>query len=254
MNKMNNSKKYSLLEDCYDAFIGILAILSAGIVILSFFTTSINLTTSPWNPLLNVFLIIFVIDYFARLAIAKNKRQFLLSTMFDLLSLVPLHPVFAVFRITRIVRIIRKHHLLWVLGLDGKFSKTLHRFIYNSGFLSLFTASVTVVVLTALLYSIVENISLPNAIWWAITTASTVGYGDISPKTNIGKVIASFLMIGGVGFIGLLTSTIVGFFTSESSDLQEADINTLIKKIDMLNNKVDRLQERLNKREKRRKR
>ncbi len=37
------------------------------------------------------------------------------------------------------------------------------------------------------------------SLWWAITTATTVGYGDISPTTNIGKFIAAFLMIGGVG-------------------------------------------------------
>ncbi len=82
-------------------------------------------------------------------------------------------------------------------------------------------------------------------LWWAITTATTVGYGDISPTTNIGKFIAAFLMIGGVGFIGLLTSTITGFFTSEA-DTQEDDMTKLFKKIDQLDYKIDHLQRQLN--------
>jgi voltage-gated potassium channel len=134
-----------------------------------------------------------------------------------------------------------------VLGIDGKLTGSIHRFIYGTGFIYLFSISVVILVLSALLFSIVEKLSLSDALWWAITTATTVGYGDISPHTAIGKIIASFLMIGGIGFIGLLTSTITDFFTVNSSKNQDTnDIKALVNKIDQLNRKVDRLSSQAN--------
>ncbi len=55
--------------------------------------------------------------------------------------------------------------------------------------------------------------SLFNAFWWSIVTATTVGYGDIVPITQTGKIIASFLMIFGIISIAMLTSIITSAFT-----------------------------------------
>jgi voltage-gated potassium channel len=229
----------------YDIVLTAIAASSFLIVVGSFFNKSFSLTSPLIAHLMNFFLIIYIIDFFIRITKASNRQRFLFDHTFDLLSLIPLHPAFGIFRIGRVFQTIRHHHLLWRLGLDGKFSRNVHRFIYTTGFLNLFTASMFILVLSSLLYSIVEKISYPAALWWAITTATTVGYGDISPTTNIGKFIAAFLMIGGVGFIGLLTSTITGFFTSESENPQEDDMTKLIKKIDQLDHKVDQLQQQL---------
>ncbi|KZU52326.1 ion transporter [Lactiplantibacillus plantarum] len=53
--------------------------------------------------------------------------------------------------------------------------------------------------------------------WWAIVTSTTVGYGDISPHTLVGKFAAVLLMLIGVGFIGILTSTITSYFAQEDT-------------------------------------
>ncbi|TLQ05777.1 potassium channel family protein [Pediococcus stilesii] len=240
------TKRKFKIQILYDLVMAGIASLSFIIVVASFFSKMVSLTNPFTAHLLNIFLIIYIIDFFTRMTKSQNIQRFLFDNTFDLLSLIPLHPAFAIFRIGRVFKIIRQHHLLWHLGLDGKFSKTIHRFIYTTGFLNLFTVSMFILVLSSLLYSIVEKISYPAALWWAITTATTVGYGDISPATNVGKFIAAFLMIGGVGFIGLLTSTITGFFTSESTDAQEDDMTKLFKKIDQLDRKVDHLQHELN--------
>ncbi|WP_412989069.1 potassium channel family protein [Pediococcus siamensis] len=230
----------------YHLTIGALALLSSGIAFSTFFT-HINLQNGPLGIFMNTTLGIFWIDYFVRFFWSKNKKSFLIDNSFDMLGLVPLHPIFAVFRIERVIRIIRFYHLFWRLGLDGKFTKTVHRFFYSTGFVYLLYVSVVILVLSALLYSIVEKISLANALWWAITTATTVGYGDISPHSAIGKIIASVLMLGGIGFIGLLTSTITGFFTSNSTNMEDTDINLLLKKIDDLSDQVAQLQKEVSK-------
>ncbi len=233
----------------YHFFIGILALMSSGIAFSTFFTHA-NLLTGPMGILMNIMLAIFWIDYLVRFAFSKNKKTFLIENSFDMLGLVPLHPIFAVFRIERVIRLIRYYHLFWRLGLDGRLTKAVHRFFYATGFVYLLYISVVILVLSALLYSIVEKISLADSLWWAITTATTVGYGDISPHSTIGKIIASLLMLGGIGFIGLLTSTITGFFTSNSAHMEDSDLNLLLHKIDDLSDQVAQLQKQVSKNQK----
>lgn len=200
----------------------------------------------------NGLLVVFAVDYLFRFIVTKNRKVFLIQSAFDLLGIIPLHPVFAFFRLARLGRLIRYHHLFWRLGIAGKWTKAYHRFIYKTGFIYLFSISVAIIVLSAFLFSLTEKQSLANSLWWAITTATTVGYGDETPHTAFGKIIASFLMFGGIGFIGLLTSTITDFVTERASKnaaaqktKEQADIVLLLSKIDTLTTKVDRLQQQI---------
>lgn len=197
----------------------------------------------------NGLLIVFVVDYFVRLTLSKDRKTFLIHSAFDLMGIVPMHPIFAVFRLGRLARMIQYHHLFWKLGLDGKWTHDFHRFIYSTGFIYLFSISIAIIVLSALLFSVFEHQSLSDSLWWAITTATTVGYGDDTPHTAVGKIIAVGLMFGGIGFIGLLTSTITDFFTKETSEaVQTTDsedqqtLQQLLIKVETLTQKIDQLQ------------
>ncbi|UDM32084.1 potassium channel family protein [Lentilactobacillus laojiaonis] len=181
----------------------------------------------------------FLIDYVIRFWLAPFKKQFLIENSFDLLALIPFHPVFVFFRISRIIRIIRYYHLFWKLGWSGPITRSVHNFLYDTGFIYLFSISLGILLSCSLIYSFFEHQSLSHSLWWAITTATTVGYGDMSPKTDGGKIIASFLMIGGIGFIGLLTSTITDFFT----DKDPHEVNQ--QKIDDLNEQVQQLSKQI---------
>lgn len=57
-----------------------------------------------------------------------------------------------------------------------------------------------------------EQMKFQDALWWSFVTATTVGYGDLSPATNAGRIVASLLMLVGIGLIGSLTSSITSFF------------------------------------------
>jgi voltage-gated potassium channel len=63
--------------------------------------------------------------------------------------------------------------------------------------------------------SYAENLVFGDALWWSFVTTTTVGYGDISPKTALGKLIAVMLMIVGIGFLGMLTGTISTYFINK---------------------------------------
>ena len=58
----------------------------------------------------------------------------------------------------------------------------------------------------------------PDALWWAIVTVTTVGYGDRFPTTEGGRVVAVVLMLVGIGLIGVLTATVASVFIKEHTD------------------------------------
>ena len=64
----------------------------------------------------------------------------------------------------------------------------------------------------------------PQALWWAIVTVTTVGYGDFTPLTAGGRVVAVVLMLVGIGLIGVLTATVASVFVKEHTDANKQDL------------------------------
>jgi voltage-gated potassium channel len=64
--------------------------------------------------------------------------------------------------------------------------------------------------------------SYGDALWWALVTLTTVGYGDIVPRTVWGRVIGGFVMLMGITFISFLTATVTSLFISSEDDTREA--------------------------------
>lgn len=244
---MLKRKKHRLVA--YHVGVTLLTLLSVGLVVALLLGWGPSSLELRW---INGLLVVFAVDYAVRFVMAKNRKIFLIKSAFDLLGIIPLHPVFVFFRLGRLVRLIRYHNLFWRLRITSKWTRAYHQFIYKTGFIYLFSISVSIIVLSAFLFSLTEKQSLANSLWWAITTATTVGYGDETPHTAFGKIIASVLMVGGIGFIGLLTSTISGFVAdrghqvvAKQEDQEQADLNQLLAKIEVLTEKVDHLQHQL---------
>jgi voltage-gated potassium channel len=80
--------------------------------------------------------------------------------------------------------------------------------------------------------------SVGDGIWWAIVTATTVGYGDISPRTTEGRIIAVVLMLLGIGVIGAFTATVASFFVAQD---EGSELRALEARLDRLETKIDRL-------------
>lgn len=84
-----------------------------------------------------------------------------------------------------------------------------------------------------------ENLtSFGDALWWAISTTTTVGYGDTYPQTGEGRLIAVLLMLTGIGVISVFTATIASLFMIED---EEDEFNGLHKRLDEVETKLDRL-------------
>jgi voltage-gated potassium channel len=66
--------------------------------------------------------------------------------------------------------------------------------------------------------------SYPDALWWAIVTVTTVGYGDRYPVTEGGRTVATILMLLGIGLIGVLTATVASVFIKEHTDANKEEL------------------------------
>lgn len=84
--------------------------------------------------------------------------------------------------------------------------------------------------------------SFGDALWWSITTVTTVGYGDYSPVTTQGRVIAACLMIGGISLIGVVTATIASWIVERVSEGDDANAAATRAQIDELREEVQNLQ------------
>jgi voltage-gated potassium channel len=74
--------------------------------------------------------------------------------------------------------------------------------------------------------------TLADALWWAVVTISTVGYGDIAPSTHTGRAVAVVVIIVGVAFMSLLTAQMAAYLSRQEQEVMEADIHSRIAAID----------------------
>ncbi|GLB47323.1 potassium transporter Kef [Philodulcilactobacillus myokoensis] len=240
--------KFNTIQAIYNIIVTILITISISMMILDY-QFHFNTRTGDLMWIHYFIWFFFLVDYVVGFIISKNKRHYVLVRPLDLIALVPTHPFVVIFRFARIIRIIRYYHLFWKLGWDGNFTKKMHEFLYDTGFISFLYVSIIILIVSALLFSYFENYSMADSLWWAITTATTVGYGDLAPKTLGGRLVAAALMVGGIGFIGLLTSTITNFFTKSEDEANDKNdqIKQLSKQISKLTKEVHSLKKSVNK-------
>ena len=73
-----------------------------------------------------------------------------------------------------------------------------------------------------------------DALWWAIVTVTTIGYGDKFPVTGGGRAVATVLMFVGIGLIGVLTATVASYFVTQNADDDKADLVERLDRIESM--------------------
>lgn len=187
-------------------------------------TPKIDLLFSQLDILIWLF---FFVDYVVRLGTSKDKKHFFLTHKLDLLVIIPFFSFCRLFRLVRVAELLpllRFANVVKVTVMLTTFFKQVSQFFKTTNLHYVGLATLVVVLLGAGGMSLVEGFSFKDSLWWSIVTLTTVGYGDIVPKTGIGRLIASVVMLTGIGFLGALTGTISTYFLSRGHEVYRPKI------------------------------
>lgn len=168
-----------------------------------------------------IFTVIFTIEYGVRLWCVSRSRRYARSFfgLVDLAAILPSYlslvvpggQVLVVVRILRVLRIFRILKLVQYVGEAAHLGRALRASRFKIT-VFLFTVVTVIVIVGALMYLIEgpENgfRSIPAGMYWAVVTLTTVGFGDITPQTPLGQLLASTLMIMGYGIIAVPTGIV----------------------------------------------
>jgi len=189
----------------------------------------------------------FYLEIVTKLIISRNRLRTLERNWLTVIILFA--PVFRVFRLIRIVQILRVGRLLRLRTLESHLEKTIQEVVRAME--RMLVVFLTLLLLFSFLVWQIEakgsgNIqSFDDALWWSVTTVTTVGYGDVVPSTPEARVLASFLMIIGVMFLAFLTAKIASIFIhSKIEEAQNQAIKALEEKDKALEEKDKVLEEK----------
>jgi len=235
-NKSNNWKS-RLHEIIYEADtpagklfdIVLLAVILASIVLVML--ESVKSFDTDYHKFLDIsewiITILFSIEYFARIITVKKPLKYIFSFygIIDLLSTIPkyISLIFAgthalvALRALRLLRVFRILKLARYLGASNNLVRAL-KASRAKIFVFLFAVLIVSVILGTIMYLVEGDesgfTSIPRSVYWCIVTLTTVGYGDISPQTPLGQLIASLVMILGYGIIAVPTGIVSAEFTA----------------------------------------
>jgi voltage-gated potassium channel len=167
--------------------------------------------------------LVFVAEFTSRLWAAPVRPNYVRQHSVDLVSCVPPVRWLAWFRLLRLLRLVR------AFAGVGRAMTHFNRLARHRGLVWLLLAWSAVMLLCSVALYAAENginkaITSPlDALWWGITTMTTVGYGDIYPVTAEGRVAASVLMILGIGLYSAITATVTSFLISGDGSAGLAD-------------------------------
>ncbi|MHC4937455.1 MAG: ion transporter [Planctomycetota bacterium] len=208
----------------------VLLLIAIFLSVLTVILESVRPVRDQYGGLLNaaewVFTILFTIEYVARLACAPSRLRYAGSFfgVVDLLSILPTYlelfipgaQTVAVLRALRLLRVFRVLKLAHMLSEAG----SLRRAIWASrSKIAVFLTFVliVVVIIGAAMYVIERDTpgftSIPQAMYWAVVTMTTVGYGDIAPATAVGKSLAALIMVLGYSMIIVPTGIVTAELT-----------------------------------------
>ncbi len=159
----------------------------------------------------NVACLFFFVDFVRRLRRARRRREFVRRNWVDVLGAVPMVDAFRSVRLIRLVRLVR------LTRLAPHWQTWLRRYevsMPTGAVTSIGVFTILMWVLSASAFYRFEKAANGNidefsdALWWSMTTLSTVGYGDIYPSTDGGRVVAIATMVLGIGLLGAVAATV----------------------------------------------
>ncbi len=177
---------------------------------------------------------LFAIDLIIKVVVAPYRLTYLKKHWLEVLVV-----VVPFFRPLRLLRIFLFGSRAWV-GV---------RRLVNIDFLLVY--GIGLVIIAATVVATVEGgenssiVSFPDALWWAVVTITTVGYGDMVPVTAVGRAVALVLMLGGIAFFSGVTANLASFLVKGGNESDKKLIAQLASEIDGLKQEIAKLNQKV---------
>lgn len=176
----------------------------------------------------------FTAEYIMRIVTIRNKKDYIFSFfgIIDLLAILPfflslLFPVTKFFLIIRMLRMLRIFRILNLLDFmnDGYLIVRALRNSSRKIYIFLLFLMIFSVVVGSMMFMVEGHRegfeSIPQSIYWAVVTVTTVGYGDVAPTTGLGKFFAIILMLAGYSIIAVPTGIVTAEMRNKRQNLEK---------------------------------
>lgn len=189
---------------------------------------------------------LFAADFFLQLRAAKSKLGYLKWGWIDLISSIPNLPFLRIGRLARLIRIVR-------LLRGVRSTRVIIRHLFENRARGTF-ATVSLITFVLLVFSsiVILNVETgPNstiktaedALWWSLATITTVGYGDVYPRTTAGHAVAAVLMIAGVALFSTFTATVASLFVHQDMKHEEDKSDKILRQLDAISERLARIED-----------
>lgn len=182
-----------------------------------------------------IFTAAFTIEYVLRLSCTERPLRYMRSFygIIDLLSVLPsylalIEPGALFFLDIRILRLMRIFRVFKLTGYVSEYTTLGRALVASRRKILVFTSFVLMVaLLMATVMYVIEGpqngfTSIPTSMYWAVTTMTTVGFGDITPKTDVGRLISSLVMLMGWSVLAVPTGIVTAELTARHESLPQA--------------------------------
>ncbi len=186
----------------------------------------------------------FAVEYVVKLYLAPDRWRFVRANIPDLvIVVVPMLRPLRVLRSARLLRLLRLARLVAfaIEGL-GEVREILRRRGLSWVLLVVLGANL---VAAALVLNFERDMpngnidSYPDALWWAVTTITTVGYGDRFPMSPAGRGVAVVLMVSGIALFGVITASIAAYFVEQKAEQDLASrLDRILERLDVIEAKL----------------
>jgi voltage-gated potassium channel len=181
---------------------------------------------------------LFVLDYVVRLCLASDRWRWFLHHLLDFaIVALPLLRPLRLLRLLVLIEVLQK-------AVGDAFRGRIVVYTVSGVLLLIYTASLAVFDKERYQHGATIN-SFGKAIWWSITTVTTVGYGDVYPVTNAGRIIAVLLMIGGISLVGVVTAALASWIIESVAEEETATQGATAAHIEELRSEIRELAQQL---------
>ena len=213
----------------FDLALVTLILASLAVVVLDS-VASISARWGTWFDVLEwAFTLAFSAEYVLRLACVRHPARYAFSALglIDLLAIIPTYLAFLLPGMealidVRVLRLLRIFRILKLAAYVSEYGQLGQALIASRRKIAVFLSFVLLVVMViATLMYVIEGpengfTSIPVSMYWAITTITTVGFGDITPKSDLGRFLAAFMMLLGWGTLAVPTGIVSAEFVNQS--------------------------------------